>query len=275
MTATAAEKRVWLRDHGHDVPDKGKLPAELLAEYDAAHAEPLFDDPFDNGQGADYDQGVTEADFPSEPLGPPPPESKPRRVTPPKRARADQLRARMWGPKAKTPGGRKKTPKKRVPLDRLIGRGWQILARLAAPIDLPVARVLDMQAPVAGVLLEPIVKETLLDTILQPIARLESGGETVFGLAGPPLLVGMLHRHPEAAPILIPALEEAFTVWIQIAGPAVEEARAKREAWEGGTGAEVQAMMAMVFAGIPGFDPKLEEGEPAAPDGVAVAQAMV
>jgi hypothetical protein len=273
MTATAADKRAWLRDQGHDVPAQGKLPATLLAEYDAAHGTmPDLEVP-------DYDQGVTEADFPSEPLpaDPPAEESKPRRVPPKRGQRGEQLRARMWGSKIKGSTGKKKAPKKRVPLDRLIGRGWQILARLAAPIDLPVARVLDMQAPVAGILLEPIVKETIVDTLLQPIARLEEGGEAVFALAGPPLLVGLLHRHPEASAILIPALEEAFTVWCEVAGPAVAQAREKREAWEGGVGQDVQAMMAMVFAGIPGFDPSLEEDSPgqAEADHVAKVQAMV
>jgi hypothetical protein len=274
MTATAAEKRTWLQAQGHDVPAKGKLPADLVAEFDAAHGEPLA-----AAFTPDYDEGVTEADFPSEPLDPEPPaETPPRRVRTSRSTKADAVRERIWGggkgkPKAKA----KRKP--RVPLDRLISRGWQILARLAAPGDLPVARVLDMQAPVAGMLLEPIIKETILDTVLQPIARLEEGGEAVFALAGPPLLVGMLYRHPEMHAVLVPALEEAFTVWIEVAGPRVQEAKEKRARWEEGTGQQVQAMMQMVFAGIEGFDPTLEADEAGAEhaedEAVARAQGML
>jgi hypothetical protein len=272
MTAAAADIRTWLREQGHDISDKGQISATLRAEYESAHTSPEF---MQDQLADDYDGGVTDADFPSDPLepGPPPPESTPRRVAPKRGARSDAFRQRVWGTgKAKAKAKAKKKP--RVPLDRLIGRGWQILARLAAPIDLPVARVLDMQAPVAGVLLEPIVKDTIMDTLLQPIARLEHGGEAVFALAGPPLLVGMLHRHPEASAILIPALEEALTVWCEVAGPAVAQARERREAWEGGTGQDVQAMMQMVFAGIPGFDPRLEEDQEPAPEDVHVAKAQ-
>jgi hypothetical protein len=276
MTATAAEKRVWLRDNGYHIGHRGKLSADQLAAYDDAHDS--FDvltsdvpgDP-DLLLGDDYDGGVTEADFPAAP--PLPPESKPRKVTPKRGTKADALRARMWGQGKPKPGKKKARP--RVPLDRLISRGWQIVARLAAPIDLPVARVLDMQAPIAGVLLEPIIKETIMDTLLQPIARLEHGGEAMFALAGPPLLAGMLHRHPEAHAILVPALEEALTVWVEIAGPAVEAAREKRERWEAGDGEAVKAMLAMIFSGIEGFDPNPPAGDDPADDQVGQAQAFV
>lgn len=35
--APAADLRVWAREHGHSVNDRGPLPAEVLAAYAAAH----------------------------------------------------------------------------------------------------------------------------------------------------------------------------------------------------------------------------------------------
>jgi hypothetical protein len=32
-----AEIRSWLREQGHDVPDRGRVKAELIEAYDAAH----------------------------------------------------------------------------------------------------------------------------------------------------------------------------------------------------------------------------------------------
>jgi nucleoid-associated protein Lsr2 len=33
-----AAVRAWLRQNGHDVKDRGRLPADLVAKFDAAHA---------------------------------------------------------------------------------------------------------------------------------------------------------------------------------------------------------------------------------------------
>ena len=35
--ASAADVRVWARDNGHKVPDRGRIPAEIREAYDAAH----------------------------------------------------------------------------------------------------------------------------------------------------------------------------------------------------------------------------------------------
>jgi hypothetical protein len=257
--ATAAEIRAWAAQNGHDVPIRGNLPKGLREEYEAFHG-----DPGAAGDAPDYDGGVTDDDFvqatlPADPEDPPMgPESQPRRVRASKAAKGTGLRERMWGSKV-NPGPKKKAKKKpRVPVDRLIGRGWELLARFVAPVDLPVARVLEIQAPVAGVLLEDVVKDTLIDSVLQPLARLEQGSEILFALAGPPVAVAALHRFPEAAPVLLPVLEEAFLTWLQIAGPKAVEAKRKKQEFEEEFGADIRAMIRAVFKDIPGFDPDLE-----------------
>lgn len=35
--ARTAEIRQWARDNGHQVPDRGRLPASIVEEYEAAH----------------------------------------------------------------------------------------------------------------------------------------------------------------------------------------------------------------------------------------------
>ena len=36
--ATTAEIRAWARENGHRVSDRGRMPAEVVAAYEAAHA---------------------------------------------------------------------------------------------------------------------------------------------------------------------------------------------------------------------------------------------
>ena len=247
--ATAPEVRAWAQSEGMDVTDRGKLGAAVWDAYDAAHQDgqaPLPD-------GDDYDEGVTEADFPPDPDSQPEPEVQPRRVRAPRKT--DAFRARVWGKKKP---GRAAPKRPRVPTDKLLSGAWRIGARIIAPVDLPVARVLQTQAPVAGVLLDPVVRETLIDKILQPLARMEEGGETLFALAGPPVLVGLLHRFPQAADILVPALEEAVVTWMTVAGPAMIEAEKKRAEFKEQYGADVEQLVQMWFAGIPGFDPEAD-----------------
>ncbi|CAN5160148.1 Lsr2 family protein [soil metagenome] len=35
--ASAAEVRIWARENGHSVPERGRIPAEIREAYDAAH----------------------------------------------------------------------------------------------------------------------------------------------------------------------------------------------------------------------------------------------
>ncbi|WP_456093719.1 histone-like nucleoid-structuring protein Lsr2 [Nocardioides jensenii] len=35
--SNAAEVRAWARENGHDVPDRGRIPADVRAAYTAAH----------------------------------------------------------------------------------------------------------------------------------------------------------------------------------------------------------------------------------------------
>jgi len=122
------------------------------------------------------------------------------------------------------------------------------LAQLAQPINLPVARVLDVQAPIAGLLLEDMVKNTIVDRFLQPLARIESGGEVAFALMGPPLLVAAIQAKPEMQMILVPLLKESLRTWIDVAGPKLEEVAKRDQAFQEKYGQRIDDMIAMFFA---------------------------
>lgn len=160
--------------------------------------------------------------------------------------------------------GRAREPRKnaakprqpRVSIDKLIGHAWQMLAQMAQPINLPVARVLDMQAPVAGLVLEGVVKDTIIDRILQPIARVEAGGEIVFALMGPPILVGVLTQKPQLAPLLVPILKESLRTWIDVAGPQLEEVAKRDQKFQEQYGQKIDDMIALIF--LPTEEPDTE-----------------
>jgi hypothetical protein len=274
MTSKTADVRAWAKAKGYDVPAKGRLTPKLHLEYEAEqNAAPI------DGQ---YDLGITDADFTEAglpPDAPDPGEREPVSV-PDERApvrprtaakKTDGLRERIWGPRKDTPGGggtsggrakpkpgssgRRTTKHPRVPVEHIISRGWEMFGRIAGNISPPVARCMQVQAPVAGMICEDIVRDTVVDRVLQPIARVEEKAEAAFALIGVPLLVGAIDGC-QALPdkeaqirlaFLVPALREGLHVWLRIAGPKVEEA-AKRDAeFEATFGHRIDDLMAMFF----------------------------
>jgi hypothetical protein len=198
---SSTDVRTWLREQGHDMPARGPIPAELRAEYDQAHRTApaviqgeLIDDP---------SMGVTEADFPpdDEPYpdaaeapagsGRPPKagrERRPRAVKPPP---AKGIRERIFGgPKA---GAQKQAAARgpRVSLSDWAEETWADLAWLAQPVP-PLAKILTIQAPYAGVVFDGQVKGTVIDAMLQPVAKYSGAFRALNGLAGPPVYVGLI-----------------------------------------------------------------------------------
>lgn len=138
----------------------------------------------------------------------------------------------------------------RVAVDRLIGRGWEMMARAVQPVNLPVARVLHMQAPIAGMILEDEIKGSFIDRVLQPLARTEKRGETVFALVGPPILVGVLTSKPQLAPVVVPMLKESLAVWLDIAGPKLEVQAERTKEFQEKYGDQIDAIIAMILAPV-------------------------
>jgi len=261
--------RAVLRENGHDVPAHGRLSGEWIDAYEAIVAAADGDQPPDPGPGpepGEYDAGVSAADFPDEDDEPPAPvaEQRPRR---PGRARgpsAKTLRARLSGGRGGA-GSRKKKKHPRVPVDRLVGRVWEGLGRMATPAVPPVGRAMQWQAPVAGLILEDMVRDTVADRALQPIARAEATAEKGFALVGLPVVVGALAASqglPEdqrllRQAVLVPLLREIIVMNIRIMGDKAEEIAA-RQAEAGPLNDRADQIMAMFFAVPPEVEPEAE-----------------
>lgn len=234
---TAADVRAWLRESGEDVPARGPLAQADIDRYEAAHAP-----------GPDYPEGMTDADFDLTEPEPPPvePETRPRTV-------ATVKPAARFGNWRKAQGKKKGKPKPRVPVDDLIAAVWRGLAGVARPLP-ATSRLLKIQAPVAGVILEDTVKGTVVDHWLQPLARTSKNAEAVFALAGPPILVAACEMNPQAAPLILPVLRESLLSWCKIAGPKMADALKRETEFEEEFGQDVDQMMAFLFADVAGAD---------------------
>lgn len=193
-----------------EVPARGKLNPSFHGQYADAHPD---DDDVVDGQVVDVDDAPAAA------------AELDTGETPPRRppGATGGLRGLM---KKKIGGGRAR----RVSLEQVCASGWMVLASLAGQSGMtPTGRVLTMQAPVAGVILEDALKGTIADKVLQPLARSAAKGSEVSALLGPPVLVSILHTRPQLAPQLLPVLRMTLRQWVMVAGPAMKAAQ-KREA---------------------------------------------
>lgn len=258
--ATVTEKRAWLREHRPDltVGNRGGLSRELETAWE-------------EGQPGDYHDGVSEADFSglepgeAEPETPLTPERAP--ATPRSRRRAQTPRQRVGklfsqdkqrDRKAKAKA-RAKHP--RVSTEHVIGRVWEGLARVAQPLSLPVSACLQVQSRVAGPILEDVIAGTVVDRALQPIARAERKAETVLALVAPPVLVALIEQcgameaagaiTPQQAmmrrAILVPMLRETLRIWIDVAGPKIEEATQREHEYQEKYGHTIDGMIGLFF----------------------------
>jgi hypothetical protein len=240
--------RAWALANGRKVPARGPISRDVR---DAYHAE--------NGDDLDLlEPGDDEFDL-AEP-GPPPPdtatvEKKPRTIAAPKASRFG------FG-KAKT--GAKKPARKRVPVDEFIASAWRGIAGLCKPLP-ATSRLLKIQAPVAGVILEDTIKNTVVDKWMQPLARAQQSGTAMFALAGPPVLVTALQLQPQSAPFIMPVLRESMLAWCKVAGPKMEQALKREREFEAEFGDSVDAMLAFILADMipdsPAMTAEQEEAE--------------
>ena len=151
-------------------------------------------------------------------------------------------------------------------IENIVSGGWGLaaLALMRSPDSVPVGRVLQMQAPVAGILVEDVAKGTIVDKILQPFARTGEDGERALALAGPPLLVAIMTRQPELYPVLRPVLKVAMMSWLEVAEPAMKKAQKRAEKLTEQYGdIDLDAMLDAIWEPVPAAGP-LSEAEEAA-----------
>jgi hypothetical protein len=245
--ATVTEMRTWLRDQGHDVPERGRLTQGWKDLYDQGHPWDL--DGADELAGADE----TEPDVPMQAERQPRTQRSARRD---RRARPAAEKVRGWRKKpADKAAAARKRKQARVSVDHLVSRGWEAVARIAQPLSLPVSRCLQVQSPVAGMIIEEIVAGTLVDRVLQPIARAEEKAEKVLALVGPPLIVLAIEQSfllpaeqmMMRQALLMPMLKESLRMWLVIAGPKVEEAARREAEYQKTFGRSINEMIELFF----------------------------
>jgi hypothetical protein len=247
--ATVTEMRAWLRDQGHDVPERGRLNDEWKALYDAGHP----DDSWDLAGDGDLAAADEEPSVPLEPERPPPTARSTRRAR-----RNRPVGERLFGKREPKPGRKPKARPKRISVDHLVSRGWEAVARFAQPLSLPVSRCLQVQSPVAGMILEDIVAGSMVDRVLQPIARAEEKAEKVLALVAPPILVLAIEQSQQLPPqqmmmrqaLLMPMLKESLRIWLQVAGPKVEEAARKEAEYQEQFGRTIDELIGLFFGQV-------------------------
>lgn len=161
---------------------------------------------------------------------------------------AEKIRSKFTRAKA-VDGVVDRRPKRRVSSAGSLGWAWVGLANVAARSGfLPVGRVMEMQAPVAGVMLEQATKGTVVDKLIQPLCRGGEKGKIIGALIAPPFLVAAIQQRPALYPQLAPMLEECLYQWIEIAGPEVAKKAKVRAEREAQYGSDVASMMEAIFA---------------------------
>jgi hypothetical protein len=112
--------------------------------------------------------------------------------------------------------------------------------------------MLAIQAPVAGVVVDDLCKGTVVDRILQPLARSSEKAEKAFALIGPPILVSMISSRPETFPALVGPLKVALLSWAELAPAAMAEAEKRAGRIASRTADfDADAMIAALFADLP------------------------
>lgn len=221
---TRDEMIAWGADNGFEPTDTGRMPRGLRAAYVAAHPG-AFQRPVDDGLPG--------------PMAEVAPKVTPER-TPVARAKGFLERR-----SAKTPANKRKHP--RVSTENIIEGFWGILAMVAKPISEPVAKTLLMEAPVAGMILDEKIRGTLVDKVLQPLARTEDSGKSVVALVAPPLLVLALEKRPDQADKIFPLLRKSLIWHAEIAGPKIEQRMEREREIEEKYGQDIDAMIMAIF----------------------------
>jgi hypothetical protein len=283
--ATATDVRNWLKGEGHPVSVKGSIPSWGADAWNDAHPEDQYGQAANgNGQAApDYPEGMSDADFETVTADMPdlPEDAHGTGETKPAR-RKPAAKASPWKRFQRGQAKGKPKPKRpRVPVDDLICSAWRIMARVAPGV--PLQRVFRVQAPVAGALLEDVVRDTVVDRVMQPVARLQMGGKTAVALAGPPMLVLAITMHvarqaaegkppnPMFMQMAGEMLREALLIWMDVAGPKFEAALQREKEFEEKYGRPVDDMIAFIFS----EPPASEEAAQAEEDAIRRAQSFV
>jgi len=242
-TPESIEARNWLMENRPDlnITAKGRISAKNMEIFRNRELEPLEEDVVD-GEFID-DVALNDTDE----VAPKVPTSKPVKKT-------GRIK-KFFTPKAKTTG-----PKKaRVSTELLWELTYGGLSKLAAinfgPAEnpqplLPVSRLMEIQAPAVGIMLDDVVKGTIVDKVAQPLARTGKAGETAWAIVGPPVLVSAIILNPASQAVAVPMLRDALKSYIVLAGPALKKRKEKEEKLIAEMGEQYEGDIDMIIASL-------------------------
>lgn len=226
MTTDAIVRR-WAKDSGVEVPARGQVPKGVREQYDAANPPP--DNPGLSVDGPPPEHGYADTEpMPTRPVGHVD-EVAPTRAPAERPSSRFAFRRPKMTTAAPVKGTGAKSVHKRVSLESMCEGAWNVLGNLVGSQGLvPTGRVLKLQAPIAGAILEDSLKGTLVDRIAQPLARGGEATKELGALIGVPIIVTMMTLKPEMAQQLHGTLRRSLREWAILAGPRIK-AREKRE----------------------------------------------
>jgi hypothetical protein len=118
----------------------------------------------------------------------------------------------------------------RVSGESILGYGWIGVGSYLVNkrIDPPVGRVLQLQAPLAGKTIDNIIAGTFIDKLLQPIFAKSEQLEGFGALIALPILVGLVERKPEMAPMVMGPLHDVLGQTLEEIAPLMRKKKTKQ-----------------------------------------------
>lgn len=206
--ATPQDIREWAVANEIDVNPRGPIPRDLKERF---YSEQGIEEPLPEETAPVTDGVPEELTTPGEK----PPASKPK--------------AFSFGRRKKDPvtSGRRSA---RTSTEGLFSSIWAGAAHLLGATGMiPTARVLQLQAPVAGAILDRELRGTRIDRIAQPAARMFNKGSSVGTLVALPLMVHAVTMKPELYEVIKPHMVDALYRWYEIAGPEMKKQQERME----------------------------------------------
>ena len=262
--ASNQDIREWAAREGIELKAKGPLPKSVRTRYAESQGSTLLADPVNTDEILSEQGETVDAEIVTElaPTGYGAPTGQTTDgETPPNTTAGRRFFGRRKGATKAPRGAARRGPREST--ETLVQGVWTIASNLLGGAGfVPLARVLELQAPVAGAILDKDIRGTKVDTLLQPIARLTNKTSNIGTLVALPLFVQVASMRPELYPALRPHMENMMYKWMELAGPEMEK-RAKRmeKRKEQLGGFDAGAMLDALFGEAPQEAPYPEAGQ--------------